>query len=80
MLPEAFKVIPGKSPERVNQAYLKSPDEWNAEYNMLLMDGVTCASCAHCLRCCTLFGQKETDTCCQFHPSRFRLAAITSKP
>lgn len=66
--------VPGKSPDRVPAYYQKYPKEWNAQYNMLLPDGITCSSCAHCQRCCTIFGQKETDTACQFYPTRFRSA------
>jgi hypothetical protein len=42
-------------------------------------DGGTCEkNCAHVVRCQTLFGQKGTETCCQFIPSRF-LAPIISR-
>lgn len=61
----------GKSVGRVPAGYQRWPKDWNAQYNMLLMDGVTCKQCAHCLRCTTMFDQKETATSCQFHPNRF---------
>lgn len=65
----------GKSVDRVHKCYnyAKYPEEWKAQYNMLLPDGITCKQCVHCNKCCTIFGQKETDTKCQFHPSRFFL-------
>lgn len=72
MYSEEFKIIEGKNPDRVLAGYRKYPHEWNAQYNMLLMDGVTCSECKHAQRCCTIFGQKETDTSCQFYPSKFR--------
>lgn len=60
-----------KTESRVPAGYRKGSEDWKAEYNMLLDDGVTCASCAHCSRCVTLFGQKAEGTSCQFYPSRF---------
>ena len=63
-------IIPGKNPDRVHKHYEKYPSEWHAQYNMLLMDGKTCDDCMHCIRCVTLFDQKETSTTCQFYPSR----------
>ena len=67
-------VVPGKSADRVHKChdYNKYPEEWIATYNMLLPDRVTCKQCAHCNRCCMLFGSEETDTSCQFYPSKFR--------
>lgn len=71
--PEEIKAlfIEGKNPDRVNAGYIKYPSDWKAQYNMLLKDGVTCKSCSHCKKCCAMFGQNETDTHCQFYPSRF---------
>lgn len=65
--------VHGKSVDRVHKSYNydKYPEEWLAQYNMLLPDGITCADCAHCNRCCSMFGQKEAATSCQFHPNRF---------
>lgn len=60
-----------KSKDRVHRCYKEGSNAWKAQYDMLLEDGVTCGDCAHCRRCCTLFGQKETDDRCQFYPSRF---------
>lgn len=61
-----------KSESRVHPAYTKGTPDWQAEYDMLLEDGVTCADCAHGRRCCMLFGQKPEHTSCQFYPNRFR--------
>ena len=66
-----------KSKDRIPKYYKEGSEDWKAEYNMLLDDGVTCSDCAHCQRCCSIFGQKKTETKCQFYPSRFfRKAAI----
>jgi len=64
-------LIPGKSAERVHPAYKFGTDDWKAEYNMLLMDGVTCASCIYCEKCVCMYDSKVTDTSCQWHPNRF---------
>lgn len=61
----------GKDPDRVFKGYVKYPKDWMAQYNMLLADGVACKDCHHCDRCTTMFDQAETDTSCQFYPSRF---------
>lgn len=71
---EANTVLPtvaGKSPDRVNKAYLKYPEDWKAQYNMLLMDGDTCGDCAHSERCKTLFDGDNSNTSCQFYPNKF---------
>ncbi|MBU2701118.1 hypothetical protein Ga0466249_002229 [Sporomusaceae bacterium BoRhaA] len=60
-----------KSENRV-KGYRKGTEDWNAEYNMLLDDEVTCKQCIHCERCCGIFGQEETGTRCQFYPNKFR--------
>lgn len=62
-----------KSENRV-RGYRKGTEDWNADYNMLLDDGVTCKECVHCDRCCSIFGQEEIGTRCQFYPSRFSFA------
>jgi hypothetical protein len=64
-------LIPGKSANRIHPGYKMGSDDWKAEYNMLLMDGVTCKSCVKCNRCTSLYGSKETDTSCQWHPNMF---------
>lgn len=65
------EVIPGKNPERVMKGYLKHPSDWKAQYNMLLMDGITCGDCCHSQRCKTIFGGNDSNTHCQFYPNRF---------
>jgi hypothetical protein len=40
--------------------------------------GQTCADCAHVERCVAIFGQKPTDTACQFNPRRFLARARRS--
>ena len=42
---------------------------------MELPPGKTCADCAHCRRCCAIFGQIPQDEVCDWSPSRFRAAA-----
>lgn len=51
--------------------YKIGSNDWDAEYNMLLDDGITCLNCRNCIKCCSMFGQKETDTKCQFYPNKF---------
>lgn len=53
------------------KGYKEGTEDFNAQYNMLLDDGITCADCHNCWKCCQIFGSKETDTMCQFYPSRF---------
>lgn len=65
-------IIPGKSADRVPKGYRLGTEDWKAEYNMLLMDGVTCKQCVNCRRCVSMFGSNETDTSCQWHPNKFR--------
>lgn len=42
---------------------------------MRLPAGTTCGDCVHIYRCKTMFGHTETDTSCDWSPSRFRAAA-----
>lgn len=51
--------------------YKEGTEDWEAEYNMLLDDGVTCADCVHSSRCETIFGGDNKNTSCQFCPNRF---------
>jgi hypothetical protein len=67
----ALPVIEGKSADRVPKGYQAYPDDWKRQYDMLLMDGVTCGSCAHSERCKALFGGNDANTSCQFYPNRF---------
>jgi hypothetical protein len=60
-----------KSKSRVT-GYKPGTADRDAEYDMLLPDGVTCKDCIWAKKCTTIFGSKETDTRCQFHPSRFQ--------
>ncbi len=70
--PVGAKLIEGKSPERVHKGYVNYLKDWQAQYDMLLMDGATCNNCAHSNRCVSMFDSKLTDTSCQFYPSRFK--------
>ena len=63
--------VEGKSPERVDNTYLKYPEEWKNQYDMLLMDGDTCGDCVHSERCKMLFDGNDNNTCCQFNLNRF---------
>lgn len=38
---------------------------------MLLPEGKTCGNCRHIRRCKAMFGHTETDTYCDWSPSRF---------
>ena len=62
-----------KSKDRV-KGYKEGTADWDAAYNMLLDDGVTCNDCAHVTLCCTLFGQRPYINSgeCQFCPNRFK--------
>jgi hypothetical protein len=42
---------------------------------MRLPHGVTCGDCVHIYRCKAMFGHVETDTDCDWSPSRFRAPA-----
>ena len=58
-----------KDPKRVSLMYKPGTKEWEAQYNMLLDDGVTCEDCIHCTdngSCCGIFGGSKTNTKCQF--------------
>lgn len=46
---------------------------------MILPKGVTCGDCVHIRRCKGMFGHTETDTYCDWSPSRFR-AQLTPQP
>lgn len=60
-----------KTESRVNPAYKKGTNDWKAEYDMLLDDGVKCGDCLHARRCRMMFGGDDENTSCQFHPNRF---------
>lgn len=38
---------------------------------MNLPAGKTCADCAHCRRCCSIYGHIPADEVCDWYPSRF---------
>lgn len=42
---------------------------------MKLPAGITCGDCCHIRRCKAIFGHVETDTSCDWSPSRFRYAS-----
>jgi hypothetical protein len=62
-----------KSEDRVGSSYKKGTKDWDAEYDMLLDDGVTCNDCRYVNRCCTIFGQTPyvNEGKCQFYPNLF---------
>ena len=66
-----------KSESRVPKGYRYGSEDWKTEYNMLLDDGLTCADCSHCSRCCSIFGVKEINTSCDLYPNRFRAKEAT---
>lgn len=43
---------------------------------MRLPVGTTCGDCGHILRCKAIFGHVETDTYCDWSPSRFYAAKV----
>lgn len=66
-----LNIVKGTNPDRVAKHWLKYPEEWNAQYAMLLPDGITCANCKHEDRCNSMFDGKSTNKSCQFTPNRF---------
>lgn len=60
-----------KDKNRVPKYYKEGTEDFNAKYNMLLDDGITCSSCKHSERCSLLFGQNLESTSCQFYPNKF---------
>ena len=64
-------LTPNKDPERVEAMYDSAPEDFPAQYEMLLPDGKRCTDCVRCATCCSVFGQKESATICQWHPSRY---------
>lgn len=68
------ETIEGKSINRVSKCYNYNEcrQDWLAQYNMLLMDGVTCGDCAHSSRCKMMFGGNDLYTSCQFYPNKFK--------
>lgn len=50
-------------------------DEIDYDAAMRLPAGKTCGDCVHQRHCVAMFGHAETDTVCDFYPSRFRPAA-----
>jgi len=70
--PHCPKPAPVKSESRVAACYRKGTEDWAAEYDMLLPDGITCDGCAHFGRCTALFRCGSKNTKCDFYPSRYR--------
>jgi hypothetical protein len=66
-----------KSESRV-KGYKPGTEEWKAEYNMLLEDGLTCNNCTHVKKCCSIFGQTPyvNEGKCQFYPNRFFITRL----
>lgn len=64
-------LVPNKDPERVVTMYDSAAEDFPAQYDMLLPDGKRCSDCVKSNTCCNVFGQKESDTTCQWHPSRY---------
>lgn len=47
---------------------------------MKLPKGVTCGDCFHISRCKAIFGHVETDTYCDWSPSRYAAPRKTNPP
>lgn len=61
-----------KSKDRVSKGYKEGSEDWLAEYNMLLDDGVTCDECWHSENRCFPIGYSSKGrTMCDFYPSQF---------
>lgn len=65
-----MKIEEGKNPDRV-KIPAKYQKVWQAAYDILLMDGKTCADCFYCRKCTSIFGGNPEDTMCQFFPNRY---------
>lgn len=62
-----------KNKNRVSPLYKQGTKEWNAQYNMLLDDSVTCAQCIYFYgNCGQIFGAKPEGTKCQWFPNCFQ--------
>ena len=59
-----------KSKSRI-KGYKEGTDDFNAQFNMLLDDGVTCSDCRHSIRCEMIYGGDNKNTSCQFYPNKF---------
>jgi hypothetical protein len=46
--------------------------------DMDLPDGMTCADCVHCRRCCLMFGHIPEDRSCDWSPSRFQARPVAA--
>lgn len=53
------------------KGYKKGTEDWDAEYDMLLDDGVTCDDCRHSDRCFAFGFSKPGRYRCDFYPSKF---------
>jgi hypothetical protein len=78
MIESWMKVKEGTNPDRVKMP-LTCQHDWQAEYDMLLPDGKTCANCRNCRRCCGMFGASPDNTMCDFYPSRYSEAEKGAK-
>jgi hypothetical protein len=62
------------------QPFSQVEPEIDYDAAMRLPAGKTCGDCAHCRKCCAMFGHVPTDTSCDFYPSRFRPVGQPSAP
>lgn len=58
-------------PNKYVKAEDRNDNKEPIEAVMLLPDGKRCTDCVRCATCCSVFGQKESATICQWHPSRY---------
>lgn len=65
MSTQATDGVTQERPPRAPMLRRKTDDGMN------LPVGKTCADCAHCRRCCAIFGHIPGDEVCDFYPSRF---------
>lgn len=67
---EAMAVVDANRPKVAQQLNYDPTDP----DKMRLATGTTCGDCAHIRRCNSIFGHVETDTYCDWSPSRFAKA------
>lgn len=60
-----------KSKDRVQKYYEEGTRDWEAQYNMLHDDGVTCNDCKHAGWCKLMIGISGNETSCDWYPNRF---------
>lgn len=67
------------SSQRICKEVLLNYDATDPD-KMRLPKGITCGDCFHIRRCKAIYGHTETDTYCDWSPSRFIAPTAKAKP